>query len=91
MKQPYQQYRVCAVLAFSLGHSAEVPRDIMAVLKNQRCSTPFVPEIVATLTQLGYDARREQEPCSDEQVGIWITVNMQPMLLQCELETLALH
>ncbi|EKN3347116.1 hypothetical protein O8E94_002411 [Yersinia ruckeri] len=86
-----QQYRVSVVLASSLGPSAEVPRDIMAVLKNQHCSTPFAPEIVAALSRLGYDARREQEPCPANQVGIWVTINAQPMLLQCELEVLALH
>lgn len=86
-----QQYRVSAVLAPSLGHSAEVPRDIMAVLKARHCSTPFAPEIVTALSELGYDARREQELCLADQVGIWITVNTEPMLLQCELQALALH
>lgn len=86
-----QQYRVSRVLASTLGYSVEVPRDIITLLKNQLCSAPFAPEIVAALNQLGYDARREQEPCPDELVGIWITVDTQPMLLQCELEALALH
>ena len=86
-----QQYRVSAVLASSLGRSAEVPRDIMTVLKARHCSTPFAPEIVTALSELGYDARREQEPCPVNQVGIWVTINAQPMLLQCELEVLALH
>jgi hypothetical protein len=85
------QYRVSAVLASSLGQSAEVPRDIMVVLKARHCSTPFAPEIVTALSELGYDARREQEPCPPDQVGIWITVNTEPMLLQCELEAWAQH
>lgn len=86
-----QQYRVSAVLASSLGQSAKVPHNIMEVLKALHCSTPFAPEIVAALSELGYDARREQEPCLPDQVGIWITVNTEPMLLQCELEALAMH
>ncbi|MGL4860179.1 MAG: hypothetical protein ACRC5A_10675 [Enterobacteriaceae bacterium] len=86
-----QQYRISAVLASSLGHSEEIPHDIMEVLKNQSCSMPFAPEILAELTRLGYDARREQEPCPDNQVGIWITVHTRPMLLQCELVALVLH
>lgn len=53
-----QQYRVSAVLASSLGQSAEVPHDIMTVLKARHCSTPFAPEIVTVLSELGYDARR---------------------------------
>ncbi|VTR37407.1 conjugative coupling factor TraD, PFGI-1 class [Serratia fonticola] len=64
-----QQYRVSAVLASSLGQSAEVPHDIMTVLKARHCSTPFAPEIVTVLSELGYDARREQEPCPANQVG----------------------
>jgi hypothetical protein len=85
------QYRVSAVLASSLVQSAEVPRDIIMLLKTLHCSTPFAPEIVAALSELGYDARREQEPCLADQVGIWITVNTEPMLLQCELEALVMH
>ncbi|MFS6933728.1 hypothetical protein [Klebsiella oxytoca] len=86
-----QQYRVSAVLASTQGTSAEVPRDIMAVLKREICSLPFAPEIVKALNELGYDARREQEPCPANQVGVWVTIGIWPVLLQCELESLTLH
>ncbi len=88
-----QQYRVRAVKVFCprLGGPAEVPGEILMVLNSLPCLTPFVPEILAALNQLGFDARREQEPCPPDRVGIWVTVYGEPMLLQCELEALGLH
>lgn len=88
-----QQYRVRAVKAScpSVGGHVEVPGEILLVLNSLPCLTPFVPEILEALNRQGFDARREQEPCPPDRVGIWVTVCGEPVLLQCELEAQGLH
>lgn len=86
-----QRYLVCAVMVSAQGQKAELPESVKAPLMNQVCSTPFASELVDALNVLGMDARREQEASQADYVGIWITVADKPMLMQCQLEPLAVH
>jgi len=87
-----QRYRVEAVLAASKENKLEVPRDVMEVLGEQVCSSLEIPEIIERLNELGYQACYEPlSHASKEIASFWITVGKDEMLLNCQMEPLALH
>ncbi|HBY0996151.1 TPA: hypothetical protein MIP51_19480 [Klebsiella pneumoniae] len=87
-----KRYRVEAVLAASRGNKLEVPRDVMDVLGEQVCSSLEIPEIVERLNELGYQAWYEPlSHASKEIASLWITIGKDEMLLNCQMESLAVH
>lgn len=87
-----QRYQVEAVLASSRKNKLTVPRDVMDVLSEQVCSSLEIPEIVERLNMLGYQAQYEpQSHVENEIASLWITIGEEEMLLNCQLEPLAVH
>lgn len=87
-----QRYRVEAVMASSRQNKLEVPRDVMDVLCEQDCSSREIPEIIERLTSLGYRPRYEATADSFPDIAtLWIWVGQEEMLLNCQLESLAVH
>ncbi|EBD9555645.1 hypothetical protein PAB16_003766 [Salmonella enterica] len=87
-----QRYRVEAVMASSRQNKLEVPRDVMDVLCEQDCSSLQIPEIIERLTSLGYRPRYEATADSFPDIAtLWIWVGQEEMLLNCQLEPLAVH
>lgn len=87
-----QRYRVEAVMASSRHNNLEVPRDVMDILCEQDCSSLQIPEIIERLTSLGYRPRYEgiADTLTDI-VTLWIWVGQEEMLLNCQMEPLAVH
>ncbi|WP_142418305.1 hypothetical protein [Citrobacter braakii] len=87
-----QRYRVEAVMASSRQNMLEVPRDVMDVLCEQDCSSIRIPEIIERLTLLGYRPRYESTADTlTDIVTLWIWVGQEEMLLNCQMEPLAVH
>lgn len=87
-----QRYRVEAVMASSRYNNLEVPRDVMDVLCEQDCSSLQIPEIIERLTSLGYRPRYEAtDDTLTDIVTLWIWVGQEEMLLNCQMESLAVH
>lgn len=87
-----QRYRVDAVMASSRHNNLEVPRDVMDVLCEQDCSSLQIPEIIERLTSLGYRPRYEATADTlTDIVTLWIWVGQEEMLLNCQMEPLAVH
>ncbi|ECA1329084.1 hypothetical protein EJD21_16940 [Salmonella enterica subsp. enterica serovar Leatherhead] len=85
-------YQVGMVAAVTKDSTLLVPRDVMDVLKTQISSSLEIPEIVEQLSLLGYRAR--YEPVSDiknEIASLWIMIGQEEMLLNCQMEALAVH
>lgn len=87
-----QRYRAEAVIASSRHNNLEVPRDVMDVLCEQDCSSLQILEIIERLTSLGYRPRYEAIAGTlTDIVTLWIWVGQEEMLLNCQLESLAVH
>ncbi|WP_447313849.1 hypothetical protein ACNHJU_03850 [Klebsiella michiganensis] len=87
-----QLYQVETVLASSRGNKLTVPRDVMDVMNEQICSSLEISEIIERLNALGYQARYElMSPVEDEIAGLWIMIGEEEMLLNCQMEPLAVH
>ncbi|PAO03791.1 hypothetical protein CIW61_09935 [Enterobacter cloacae] len=94
-----QRYRVEAVMASSKQNKLEVPRDVMEVprdvmdvLCEQVCSSLQIPEIIERLTSLGYRPRYEVTADTLTDIAtLWIWVGQEEMLLNCQMEPLAVH
>lgn len=87
-----QRYRVEAVMTSSRQNKLEVPRDVMDVLCEQDCSSLRIPEIIEQLTLLGYRPRYESTADTlTDIVTLWIWVGQEEMLLNCQMESLAVH
>lgn len=87
-----QRYRVEAVMASSRHNNLKVPRDVMDVLCEQDCSSLQIPEIIERLTSLGYRPRYEATTDTlTDIVTLWIWVGQEEMLLNCQMESLAVH
>lgn len=87
-----QRYRVEAVMASSKHNNLQVPRDVMDILCEQDCSSLQIPEIIERLTSLGYRPRYEATTDTlPDIVTLWIWVGQEEMLLNCQMEPLAVH
>ncbi|MDM2949629.1 MULTISPECIES: hypothetical protein [Citrobacter] len=87
-----QRYRVEAVMASSKQNKLEVPRDVMDILCEQDCSSLQIPEIIERLTSLGYRPRYEATADTLPDIAtLWIWVDQEEMLLNCQMEPLAVH
>ena len=87
-----QRYRVEAVMASSKLNNLEVPREVMDVLCEQDCSSLQIPEIIERLTSLGYRPRYEASSNTLTDIAtLWIWVGQEEMLLNCQMEPLAVH
>ena len=86
------RYQVEAVLASSRENKLTVPRDVMDVISEQICSLLEIPEIIERLNALGYQARYEpQSHVENEIASLWIIIGKEKMLLNCQMEPLAVH
>ncbi|EHT14875.1 hypothetical protein HMPREF9690_00186 [Raoultella ornithinolytica 10-5246] len=89
MKKMYQVEMVAAVTKDS---SLLVPEDVMDVMKTQICSSLEIPEIVEQLSMLGYRVRYEpRSHIENEIASLWIMIDQEEMLLNCQMEPLAVH
>lgn len=87
-----QRYRVEAVMASSRHNNLQVPRDVMDVLCEQDCSSLQIPEIIERLASLGYRPRYEATADTLPDIAtLWIWVGQEAMLLNCQMEPLAVH
>ncbi|ECI4152192.1 hypothetical protein HAY47_001981 [Salmonella enterica] len=87
-----QRYRVEAVMASSRHNNLKVPCDVMDVLCEQDCSSLQIPEIIERLTSLGYRPRYEATADTLPDIAtLWIWVGQEEMLLNCQMEPLAVH
>ncbi|EAB6416888.1 hypothetical protein IBL50_001039 [Salmonella enterica subsp. enterica serovar Nigeria] len=87
-----QRYRVEAVMASSKKNNLEVPREVMDVLCEQVCSSLQIPEIIERLASLGYRPRYEVTADTLTDIAtLWIWVGQEEMLLNCQMEPLAVH
>ncbi|HBV9850965.1 TPA: hypothetical protein MEA48_004636 [Klebsiella pneumoniae] len=86
-----KRYQICAVMVSALGHPALLPDAAKQILMHHVCTMPRAAEIIAALNDAGIDACREEDMCSSNSVGIWITVDAHTVLLQCQLEVLEVH
>lgn len=86
-----QRYQVEAVLASSRHNNLEVPREVMDVLCEQDCSSRQILEIIERLALLGYRPDYCGFDSVNDIVSLWIWVGQEEMLLNCQLEPLAVH
>lgn len=87
-----QRFRVGAVMASSRHNNLEVPRDVMDVLCEQDCSSLQIPEIIERLISLGYRPRYEATADTLTDIAtLWIWIGQEEMLLNCQMELLAVH
>ncbi|SLK04321.1 hypothetical protein SAMN03159434_104316 [Enterobacter sp. NFR05] len=87
-----KRYQVEAVLASSRDNKLTVPSDVMEVLREQICSSLEIPEIIERLNTLGYRARYETLSHTENEIAtLWIRIGEEDMLLNCQLEALAVH
>ena len=85
-------YQVGMVAVVTKDSTLLVPRDVMDVMKTQICSSLEIPEIVEQLSTLGYRVR--YEPIShveNEIASLWFTIGQEEVLLNCQMEPLAVH
>ncbi|EMV8639700.1 hypothetical protein AADS45_004405 [Escherichia coli] len=85
-------YQVGMVAAVTKNSSLLVPEEVMDVLKTQVCSSLEIPEVVEQLSMLGYQVRYEpRSHIEDEIASLWILIGQEEMLLNCQMEPLAVH
>ena len=85
-------YQVGMVAAVTKNSSLLVPEEVMDVLKTQVCSSLEIPEVVEQLSMLGYQVRYEpRSHIEDEIASLWIMIGQEEMLLNCQMEPLAVH
>lgn len=85
-------YQVEMVAAVTKDSSLLVPEEVMDVMKMQICSSLEVPEIVEQLSMLGYRVRYEpRSHIENEIASLWIMIGEEEMLLNCQMEPLAVH
>lgn len=85
-------YQVGMVAAVTKNSSLLVPEEVMDVLKTQVCSSLEIPEVVEQLSMLGYQVRYEpRSHIEDEIASLWILIGQEEMLLNCQMESLAVH
>ena len=85
-------YQVGMVAAVTKNSSLLVPEEVMDVLKAQICSSLEIPEVVEQLSMLGYQVRYEpRSHIEDEIASLWIMIGQEEMLLNCQMEPLAVH
>ncbi|WP_227503036.1 hypothetical protein [Raoultella terrigena] len=87
-----QLYQVESVLASSRSNQLSVPRDVMDVISEQVCSSLEIPEIIERLNALGYQARYEPRSHTENEIAsLWVMIGEEEMLLNCQMESLAVH
>lgn len=87
-----QLYQVESVLASSRSNQLSVPRDVMDVISEQVCSSLEIPEIIERLNTLGYQARYEPRSHTENEIAsLWVMIGEEEMLLNCQMESLAVH
>ena len=85
-------YQVGMVAAVTKNSSLLVPEEVMDVLKTQVCSSLEIPEVVEQLSMLGYQVRYEpRSHIEDEIASLWILIGQEEMLLNCQMEPLAVQ
>ncbi|EBW3293924.1 hypothetical protein DPD00_19640 [Salmonella enterica subsp. enterica serovar Bijlmer] len=85
-------YQVGMVAAVTKDSTLLVLRDVMDVMKTQICSSLAIPEIVEQLSMLGYQVRYEpMSHIENEIASLWIMIGQEEMLLNCQMEPLAVH
>lgn len=85
-------YQVGMVAAVTKNSSLLVPEEVMDVLKTQVCSSLEIPEVVEQLSMLGYQVKYEpRSHIEDEIASLWIMIGQEEMLLNCQMEPLAVH
>ncbi len=85
-------YQVGMVAAVTKNSSLLVPEEVMDVLKTQVCSSLGIPEVVEQLSMLGYQVRYEpRSHIENEIASLWIMIGQEEMLLNCQMEPLAVH
>lgn len=88
MRKLYQ----VGMVAVTKNSSLLVPEEVMDVLKTQVCSSLEIPEVVEQLSMLGYQVRYEpRSHIEDEIASLWIMIGQEEMLLNCQMEPLAVH
>ena len=64
----------------------------MDILCEQNCSSLQIPEIIERLTSLSYRSRYEATADTFPDIAtLWIWVGQEEMLLNCQMESLAVH
>jgi len=87
-----QLYQVESVLASSRSNQLSVPRAVMDVISEQICSSLEIPEIIKRLNALGYQARYEPLSHTENEIAsLWVMIGEEEMLLNCQMESLAVH